>query len=78
MCSLHCAFVHWLGFASPDYATHVSTLSLQSIYVGPTGEVARDVLVLADQCAKFYEQFKQTASARAAALLLPTWLSHAQ
>ncbi len=78
MCSLHCAFVHWLGFASPDYATHVSTLALQSIYVGSTGEAARDVLVLADQCAKFYEQFKQTASARAAALLLPTWLSHAQ
>ena len=34
--------------------------------------------MLRDQCASFFEQFKQTATARAAALLLPTWLSQAQ
>jgi hypothetical protein len=34
--------------------------------------------VLKQQCADFYETFRQTATARAAALLLPTWLSHAE
>jgi len=38
----------------------------------------RDALVLKQQCANFYETFRQTATARAAALLLPTWLSHAE
>lgn len=56
----------------------VHALPSQSIFAGPTGAQARDILVLKDQCASFYEQFKQTPTARAAALLLPAWLSHAQ
>lgn len=61
-----------------DRANRMRTLVLQSIFDGPGGEAVRDTLVLKEQCASFYEQFKQTAAARVAALLLPTWLSHAQ
>ena len=63
---------------SLTHAIAAAALCLQSIFAGPNGEKAREILVLKADCEDFYETFRQTATARAAALVLPKWLSQTQ
>ena len=53
-------------------------MCLQSIFAGASGDKSREILVLKAGCEDFYETFRQTATARAAALVLPKWLSQTQ